>query len=551
VIGQTFDVYKIIEKRGEGGMGVFYKAHDERLDRIVGFKTLHPELFSDPEFRAKLEREAKSLARLNHKNIVTVYQYLIHEGHHFIVMEYVEGRTLSEKIADWGTYSFSDAAKIVLQVLDAIGYAHQQGVIHRDIKPSNIMISDQDEVKVTDFGIAKLLDSAQKTRTGQGAGSLYYMAPEQIQHGDVDGRTDIYALGITFFEMISGAVPFTGESEFMVMKKHLEETPRPPSTFNSAIQKAQDELVLHAMEKNPADRFPTAADFSNAIHDVLSFSDSAVGVIPPKKRTMRKKAAPSRTTRPEEKTARKKFKTGWVYAVAVILVAVAVYIAFRPAEEPEPPPFSHKPDTIVAEQPTTTTTERESLVVAEDEEPVSEDDNQPVVEEDKTPESEDDTRPEVQREEAAQPPPAGVLDIDVTPPDQRSKVIGIWVDQQHIGNSVPLELRNQPRGLHWIRIETDYGNLTDTVTWTGTDRRLLFFLTEKTSRLGVGINIDFADLYIDDQEIYIGAPCRKKVLVGPHKIEVKREGYRTPNSPRIVRVAGTGKTTTRFELRPR
>ncbi len=199
MIGKTVGPYRILEKCGEGGMGVFYKALDITLDRIVGLKTLHPELVAKESLRERLEREAKSLARLNHRNIVTIHQYLIDDDIHYIVMEYVEGLTLSEIIASSAPMPFDNAAKLILQVLDAIGYAHKHGLIHRDIKPANILIARDGTVKVTDFGIAKLVDSKHLTRTGQAPGSSCYMAPEQIQGTNVDPRIDIYALGIRYF----------------------------------------------------------------------------------------------------------------------------------------------------------------------------------------------------------------------------------------------------------------------------------------------------------------------------------------------------------------
>jgi len=524
MIGQTFGVYKILEKRGEGGIGVFYKAHDEVLDEIVGLKTLHRELVSDPKFQRDLQAEAKLQARLrDHPHIVRLNHYLIHEGQHFLVMEYVEGHTLSEKIADWGPYTFSDAAKIVLQVLDALGYAHQNGIVHRDIKPSNIMLADEEVVKVTDFGIAKLVDVSQKTRTAQAKGSLFYMAPEQIQRGQIDGRTDIYALGVTLFEMLTGTVPFTAESEFQIMKKHLEEAPTAPSTFNSAISKAQDELVLHAMEKDPANRFASAEDFANSIRDVVSFAETGSGVAPLKERTVREAKTPGKTRRPEKKARRKKSRAGWVYLAVIILAAAAAYMAFRPSGEPELPPITIKPDTTDIEASTATETEREAPRVVE------------------------------QTEQAE---PAAALTIDIDPFNQRSKVTGTWVDGRRLAGSVPYGAKGLANGLHWVKIETPYGFLTDTVTWTGTDHRMSFFLSESYGRLRVWARFpdgeNFADIYVDDRDIGRGTPYEiRELLVGPHKIEVKRDGYRAFGGPRIVRVQPTGKGDVGFEMRRR
>jgi len=536
VIGQTFDVYKILEKRGEGGMGVLYKAHDERLDRIVALKTLHAELVSDPEFRKKLGREAKSLARLNHTNIVTIYQYLIHEAHHFIVMEYVEGRTVSEILADWGPYSFPDAARIVLQILDAIGYAHKNGVVHRDIKPSNILINEEDVVKVTDFGIAKLLDAQQKTRTGQGAGSLFYMAPEQIQHGDVDGRTDVYALGITLFEMLTGTVPFTAESEFLVMKKHIEEKPQPPSSFNPAISKVQDELVLHAMKKKPDDRFASAEEFAITLRDVMSFADTDPGVTPSRKRREKEspKKAPSISAPKKEKKQKekikadggKKSKTGWIYAAVIILAAIAATVAFWPTGDTEQhvvtPP---QQDTTEVELVSPPETVRETTVIA-------------------------------QQNEELIPVSTAVLTIDIDPFNQRSKVNGVWIDGNRVTGSVPYDHRGLSKGVHYVTVETSYGLLTDTVQWTGNDRRMAFFLQESYGRLRVWAQFpdegNFADIYVDGRDIARGTPYEiRDLLAGPHKIEVRKEGFRSREGTQIIEVQSTGKGDVGFHMQPR
>ncbi len=549
MIGKTFDIYTITEKRGEGGMGIFYKAHDERLDRIVGLKTLHPDLVSDPDFVEKLEREAKSLARLNHNNIVTIFQYLICEGHHFIVMEYVEGRTVSEAIADWGPYSFTDAAKIVLQILDAIGYAHKNNVIHRDIKPSNILLDTEGTVKVTDFGIAKLVDSAYKTRTGQAAGSLYYMSPEQIQHGELDGRTDIYSLGATFFEMLTGVVPFSAESEFAIMKKHLEEPPPPPSRFNSEISKLRDELIMHAMAKTPAERFSSAGDFANAIRDALSFEDTGTGRVRPKKKRKREKKAPPpektftiKPTRPEiRQPSRKKDKSStgqskarWViYPVMIILVAVAGYMLFSPQPEPELPPIIIEPDTGTTVENIQDETLDESATRAdEDISGMEETSSDP----------EEETPADRTEEEPAVAPPAAVLTINATPFNRQSEVTGIWIDGRRVASGTPYKEANLARGLHWVKIETNFGTWTDTATWTGVERDLDFFLSENTAgRVSIAARFPdddkYADIYIDDVDISWETPHSIPGLpVGPHKIEVKRDGYQAVGGPRIVRL---------------
>jgi len=600
VIGQTFDVYKILEKRGEGGMGVLYKAHDERLDRIVALKTLHADLVSDPVFREKLGREAKSLARLNHTNIVTIYQYLIHESHHFIVMEYVEGRTVSEILGDWGPYSFPDAARIVLQILDAIGYAHKNGVVHRDIKPSNILINEADVVKVTDFGIAKLLDAQQKTRTGQGAGSLFYMAPEQIQHGDVDGRTDIYALGITLFEMLTGTVPFTAESEFLVMKKHIEEEPQPPSSFNPAISRVQDELVLHAMKKKPDDRFASADEFATTLRDVMSFADTDPGVTPSRKWKEKESTEkiPSKAKPKKEKKERKekiktdggrKFKYAWLYAIVAIAAAIAIYLVIKPvpvrdtdqkkSENDQPPTTT---ESIMSEFTGSPTSGNYPLTVTfadrSSENPTSwswdfgdgvgfSTEQNPSYEYTKAGTytvtltavnaSGSDEEVKVDYITVTTPPiPTSPLTIDIDPFNQRSKVNGVWIDGNRVAGSVPFDHRGLSNGLHYVTVETSYGLLTDTVQWTGNARRISFFLQESYGRLAVWAELPnegyIADIYVDGRDIARETPAEiRDLLVGPHKVEVRKEGFRSREGPIIIEVKSTGKGEVGFHMLPR
>lgn len=562
MIGKTFDIYTITEKRGEGGMGVFYKARDERLDRTVGLKTLHPDLVSDPGFTEKLEREAKSLARLNHSNIVTIYQYLICEGYHFIVMEYVEGRTVEETVADWGPYSFTDAAKIVLQILDAIGYAHKNHVVHRDIKPSNILLDAEGTVKVTDFGIAKLVDSAYKTRTGQAAGSLYYMSPEQIQHGELDGRTDIYSLGVTFFEMLTGVVPFSAESEFAIMKKHLEEQAPPPSRFNSEITKVQDELILHAMAKAPAERFPTAADFGYAINDVLSFTDTSGDRRPKKKKRERKKKAeaPGKTftapptlletpaaSRAKAGSSGKRFKTGWIiYPLALVLAVAVVYMIITPQPEPELPP-------VIIEQDTSLTVD--SIHRGTGDEYAMRPDGDPS-RTDETPTEPVEETPSVGAQEQTDAAPTPLLTINATPFNRQAEVMGIWLDGRRVASSAPYTISGLTDGLHWIKIETNFGLWTDTMTWTGMDRGLDFFLSENTGRVRVSASFpdgeNYADIFIDDVDIGFGTPHEKRgVPVGPHRIDVRKDGYQAVGGPKIVRVEIAEKASAVFQMRRR
>ncbi|MBI5867366.1 MAG: protein kinase [candidate division Zixibacteria bacterium] len=270
MIGQTFGDYRILEKRGEGGMGMFFKAVDERLDRIVGLKTLRAELLADPMLLDRLQTEAKSLARLDHQNIARLLHYLVANDQHFIVMEYVDGFDLAEIVKKSGLLPFDRLGTISGEVCAAISYAHAKGVVHRDLKPSNILVSHAGRVKVTDFGIAKILGASSQTRTGTATGSLPYMAPEQIRAGEVDGRTDIYQLGVMLFELAAGRRPFASDSEYEMMRMHLEDAPPMPSSVNGRVSPALDAVIVKALAKLPADRFQTADEFSAALLPALA-----------------------------------------------------------------------------------------------------------------------------------------------------------------------------------------------------------------------------------------------------------------------------------------
>src|SRR6202161_1965802 len=201
MIGAEIGNYRILEKLGEGGMGVVYKALDTSLDRMVAMKVLSADLSRNPELVERFRAEARAQANLNHTNLATLYAFLIYEGNAYMVMEYIEGETFESMIRRRGPIPENDSLPLFKQALLGIGYAHRAGIIHRDIKPSNIMLNKYGIVKVMDFGIAKVIGARSMTRTGTQMGTVAYMSPEQIQNRPVDIRTDIYALGITLYEM--------------------------------------------------------------------------------------------------------------------------------------------------------------------------------------------------------------------------------------------------------------------------------------------------------------------------------------------------------------
>ncbi|MFL6232741.1 MAG: serine/threonine-protein kinase [Thermoanaerobaculia bacterium] len=256
MVGRVVGSYRIVEKIGEGGMGAVYRAVDEMLEREVAVKAIRPELAREPEIVERFRSEAKILARIHHPAIATIYSFFHDGGELFLAMEYVRGRTLSEVLAA-GALPWRRAVALLGTALDGIEQAHRAGIIHRDLKPDNLMLTEADTLKVMDFGIARMPGSSHLTRTGLLIGTLRYVAPEQIRGEEVDRRTDLYALGVVLYQMLTGRVPFDGPTDFLILKAQLEDPPPAPSAVVPEIPVWLDRIVLKALAKAPADRFQT------------------------------------------------------------------------------------------------------------------------------------------------------------------------------------------------------------------------------------------------------------------------------------------------------
>ncbi|MGH2759543.1 MAG: Stk1 family PASTA domain-containing Ser/Thr kinase [Actinomycetota bacterium] len=251
--------YEVVRRVGVGGMADVYLADDTKMGRQVALKILHPQYAGDDSFIERFRREALAAARLQHPNIVQIYDSGQQGDFNFIVMEYVEGRSLKDYLADEGPLEVAEASRIAREVLTALAYAHRTGLVHRDIKPGNILLSEDGKVQVTDFGIARAEAGSTMTQTGTILGTAYYLSPEQAQGLQLDGRSDIYSLGVVFYEMLTGRRPFEGESPVSIAYKHVREMPRPPSTHRGDLPRSLEAIVMTAMAKRPEDRYSSAA----------------------------------------------------------------------------------------------------------------------------------------------------------------------------------------------------------------------------------------------------------------------------------------------------
>jgi len=263
--------YEIVDVLGQGGMSVVYKARHKLTDQIVALKILPPELAVHAGLKSRFIEEAKALARLEHPNIVRLYNLGEEGGRFVLAMQYVEGITFERMIVGKGKVPWRDAVRIGTEVLEALDYAHGRGVVHRDIKPSNILVRADGTATVMDFGIAKMTaESSRLTATGQTMGTVRYMSPEQVKGQNVDLRSDLYSLGVTLFEAVVGDTPFDGNTHFEIMSKHLSEAPRAPTAAGAEIPDPLDQVILRSLRKDPAARYQTARDFTAALAAVAA-----------------------------------------------------------------------------------------------------------------------------------------------------------------------------------------------------------------------------------------------------------------------------------------
>lgn len=262
--------YSLLETVGEGGMAVVYRSKDTLLNRIVAVKVLRPQFASDHEFRERFRREAQSAAGLSHPNVVNVYDVGEEAGSNYIVMEWVNGLTLHDVIVRDGKLTVDQAVNVTEQILGALEHAHSNGIIHRDIKPHNILINTEGRVKVADFGIARAASASALTETGTVIGTVNYTSPEQARGAAATAESDIYSLGVVMYEILTGKLPFAGDTQVAVALKHIQDEPMPPRALNPAMPVELERVILRALEKDPERRWRTARAFRNGISQAMA-----------------------------------------------------------------------------------------------------------------------------------------------------------------------------------------------------------------------------------------------------------------------------------------
>jgi serine/threonine-protein kinase len=264
LVGQNVGKYRILDRIGKGGMGTVYRALDETLHRDVAIKVLNAEL-NDPEVAKRFRAEAITVARLSHPGIATIYELFEHEGQWLMVMEYVRGETLEGLVTRMGPLSAQRTAELCMQALVALAHAHSMGVVHRDLKPANLMITENGSVKVMDFGIARVSGSEHMTNAGFMMGTPAYMAPEQVRGGEVDARTDLYAMGVVFYRLATAKLPFKGDTAFAMVQSQVHEAHTPVGLVRTDLPAWVEEVVTRALAKTPEQRFQSAAEFHEAL----------------------------------------------------------------------------------------------------------------------------------------------------------------------------------------------------------------------------------------------------------------------------------------------
>ncbi|OVE79480.1 hypothetical protein BVY01_02415 [bacterium I07] len=332
MINKVISHFKILDKLGEGGMGVVYKAHDTKLDRTVALKFLPSHITANETDKARFLQEAKVAAAINHSNVCVIYEIREHENQQFIVMEYVEGVTLSEKLKS-GPLELKTVIDYAMQIGEGLKAAHVKGIVHRDIKSSNIMVTDTNQIKVMDFGLAKLRGSTKLTKTTSTIGTLAYMSPEHLQNKEIDARTDIFSFGVVLYEMLTGELPFKGDYDSALMYSIVNTEPEPVAKFRTDFSSEFLHIMNRVLEKDPEDRYQTVKDVVIDLKRVKRDSDRVV-----KKVVSLASIAETKALQPEMpgKLKKKRSRLPLLAVLLTIVVVIAAIFKLKLFEEDKP-----------------------------------------------------------------------------------------------------------------------------------------------------------------------------------------------------------------------
>jgi len=350
MIGKTIEKYKIMSEIGKGGMGIVYLAEHVHLGRRFAVKCLAPQLTGDRRFSERFHQEARKQAQLGHPNIVQATDFFEQDGQFFLVMEYVDGQGLDEMIENRRKLPEKEALSIFKDVLDGLNFAHSRGVIHRDIKPSNILVDRGGRAKIMDFGIAIMAGEKRLTATGTNVGSPWYMSPEQIRHPmEIDHRSDVYSIGIVLYEILTGDIPFDGDTDYEIKDKQINSPVPEPTERNPQISNILSKIILKALEKVPDDRFNGCGELLEYIEEYETKpKQEKTATQQPASRPSEGAKTKTEKREPEPKGKPSK-KYGWVWTVVLILlIAASGFLLMR---EKTPEPFTReKPEPPVVRQ---------------------------------------------------------------------------------------------------------------------------------------------------------------------------------------------------------
>jgi serine/threonine protein kinase len=340
--------YRILKKLGEGGMGEVFMGEDMMLERKVAIKVLRPELSQRDDVLQRFRSEAIALGRLNHPNIATVYAFAHDGDRYYMAMEFVNGEPFDEVISKQGKLKWQDAVRYVSDALAGLEHAHRLNVIHRDVKPANIMLNYTGEIKLMDFGIARILEHVRQTRSGYMIGTLEYTSPEQAQGLEVDARSDIYSMGTVLYEMLTGRLPFQKNTDYELLQAQIKEIPQSPRTFAGDMPTALEDIILKALAKEPDQRFATALEFSQALSELLQQGAPVISAATPQTRLVNPLSdftRPEQSYQPISSTESRKTRfIGFVknypipaVSVALLVLAIPFFIINSHISLPETP----------------------------------------------------------------------------------------------------------------------------------------------------------------------------------------------------------------------